>query len=200
MARRDHVIGITGNIASGKSVVLGMLADLGAETIDADQLVHKRMGPGSELAGAIEAEFGSDVINPDRSINRPALGEVVFGDPEKLERLEEIIHPAVVSAMLSAIESAGPPVLVLDAIKLFEAGIADHCDEVWVIDADRDTRIERLMQRNGFDREQAKTRVDAQPPQREKVERATIVIDNSGSLEDTRAQVEAEWRRLTGDV
>ncbi|HLT20645.1 MAG TPA: dephospho-CoA kinase, partial [Thermomicrobiales bacterium] len=113
----------------------------------------------------IAAAFGDEVINPDGSINRPALGQVVFSDPAKLEQLEQIVHPYVVERMISAIEEPGPDVLVLDAIKLFEAGIADHCDVVWVVDADRETRIRRVMERNKVDRAEAERRLDAQPPQ-----------------------------------
>lgn len=198
MSRRRHVIGITGNIATGKSTVVRMLAELGAETIDADQLVHQLMGPNSVLAKPIAEAFGDGVINPDGSINRPALGQVVFSDPGKLEQLEHIVHPIVVERMIKAIEEPGPEVLVLDAIKLIEAGIADHCDVVWVVDADRETRIRRVMERNKVDRAEAERRVDAQPPQEEKLARADVVIDNGGSLEETEAQVRAAWEQLVG--
>ena len=194
MTRRKLVIGITGNIATGKSTVLQMLADLGAETIDADQLVHQMMGPDSELAATLCHEFGPDVVNEDRSINRPALGQIAFADASKLERLEQLIHPHVVSAMIGAIHEPGPDVLVLDAIKLFEAGIADHCDEVWVVDADLDARIDRLIDRNRIDREEALKRINAQPPQSEKIARADRVIDNGGSIEATLSQVADAWR------
>lgn len=197
--KRKHVIGVTGNIASGKTVVLDMLAELGAQTIDADRLVHEMMGPGSELAEPIRRSFGDAVVNEDGSINRPELGKIVFTDPAKLEELEHIVHPAVVERMLAEIANPDPPVLVLDAIKLFEAGIANHCDEVWVVDADRDVRIERLMNRSNFTREQAEQRVDVQPPQEEKIARADVVIDNGGTLDATRQQVEREWNRLVDD-
>lgn len=196
MGRRKHVIGITGNIATGKSTIVRMLEELGAEAIDADALVHGMMGPGSQLADAIERRFGSEVVNPDRSINRPALGRIVFSDRAALEDLEHLIHPAVVEHMLEAAERPDPPVLVLDAIKLFEAGIADTCDSVWVVDADRETQIERIMRRNEVDRAEAERRIDAQPPQSEKVARADVVIDNSGNLEETKRQVREAWYRI----
>lgn len=198
MTRRKHVIGITGNIATGKTTVVKMLADLGADTIDADELVHEMMGPDSELAETLGSEFGTDVVNRDGSINRPALGQIVFSDPEKLERLEHLIHPHVVARMVAAIEEPGEDVLVLDAIKLFEAGIADHCDEVWVVDADIDARIERIKARNDVDRAEALRRIQAQPPQEEKIARADRVIDNSRDLDDTREQVSEAWAALTG--
>lgn len=189
MSRRKLVIGITGNIATGKTAVVEMLAELGADTLDADRLVHSMMGPDSELAPTLSAEFGSEIINDDRSINRPALGQIVFADNAKLARLEELIHPHVVAAMVGAIHEPGADVLVLDAIKLFEAGIADHCDEVWVVDAGVELRIDRLMQRNDLDRDEALRRIETQPPQAEKVARADRVIDNSGTLDATRIQV-----------
>lgn len=197
MTRRRKVIGITGNIATGKSTVVDILSELGADTIDADKLVHQMMGPDSQLADALGDEFGQEIVNADRSINRPALGQIVFSDPDKLERLEQLIHPHVVGRMVDAINEPGADVLVLDAIKLFEAGIADHCDEVWVVDAGLDARIERLIERNGIDRFEAMRRIDAQPPQEEKLARADRVIDNGGTLENTRAQVEAIWSEIS---
>lgn len=197
MARRKHVIGLTGNIATGKSTVAEMLAELGAEVIDADRLVHSLQGPDSPLAGPLAATFGPQVVNPDGSINRPALGQVVFSDPAKLQELERLIHPAVVERMRLATEEPGPPVLVLDAIKLFEAGIAGFCDVIWVTDADRETQVGRIMSRNNVERAEAERRIDAQPPQSEKIARAAVVIDNNGSLDATRDQALAAWADLT---
>jgi dephospho-CoA kinase len=175
-----------------------MLAELGAEVIDADKLVHAMQGPGSPLAAPLSSAFGSQLVNPDGSINRPALGQIVFSDPAKLEELEHLIHPMVVERMLLATEEPGADVLVLDAIKLFEAGIADFCDEIWVTDADRKTQVARIMSRNHVDRTEAERRIDAQPPQSEKLARADVVIDNAGPLDATRAQVLAAWESLTG--
>lgn len=198
MSRRKHVLGITGNIACGKSVVVEMLNELGAETMDGDAMVHQMMGPGSELGPAIRERFGEGTVREDGSIDRAALGAIVFSDPQALADLEEMIHPRVVAEKRAAMYRPGPDVLVLDAIKLFEAGIADDCDEVWVINCSRETQIERLLKRNGIDRAEAERRIDAQPPQAEKVARADVVIENDGDLEDTRAQVLAAWKRLTG--
>jgi dephospho-CoA kinase len=195
--RRKHVIGLTGNIATGKSTVVRMLQDLGAEAIDGDALVHQLMGPNSPLAEQIRAEFGAQTVNPDGSINRPELGKVVFSDPEKLKSLEAITWPPVLEAKRKAIESPGPDVLILDAIKLWESGMADDCDEVWVVSADREQQISRIIARNKVDRAEAERRIDAQPPQSEKIAKADIVIDNSGALAETREQVLREWCRLT---
>lgn len=197
--RRKHVIGLTGNIATGKSTVVRMLQELGAEAIDGDALVHELMGPGSPLADQIREEFGPQTINEDGSINRPELGKVVFSDPDKLKALEAITWPPVLAAKREAIDTPGPDVLILDAIKLWESGMADDCDEVWVVSADREQQIDRIVWRNSVDRREAERRIDAQPPQSEKIARADVVIDNSGTLDETREQVHREWQRLTAN-
>ena len=193
MTRRNRVIGITGNIATGKTTVVDMLAELGADTIDADALVHELMGPDSVFAEPLRTAFGDSVVNPDGSIDRPALGTIVFSDADQLATLEALIHPIVVNTMIAAIYEPGRDTLVLDAIKLFEAGIADHCDEVWVVDAPLDVRVERLMERNGIDRDEAMRRIEAQPPQQDKVDRADVVIANGGPIENTHARVRDAW-------
>lgn len=197
--RRKHVIGLTGNIATGKSTVVEMLTALGAEAIDGDKIVHELMGPGSPIADTIRQQFGPDTVNPDGSINRPALGAVVFSDPAKLRALEAITWPPVLARKRDAIQQPGPDVLVLDAIKLFESGMAADCDEVWVVTAPREQQIERIIRRNKVDRAEAERRIDAQPPQEEKVARADVVIDNGGTLDDTHRQVHAAWQRLTAN-
>jgi len=197
--RRKHVIGLTGNIATGKSTVVAMLTDLGAEAIDGDTIVHELMGPDSPIADEIRDQFGPETVNLDGSINRPALGGVVFSDPAKLRALEAITWPPVLERKRAAIQQPGPDVLVLDAIKLFESGMAADCDEIWVVTAPREIQIERIIRRNKVDRAEAERRIDAQPPQEEKVARADVVIDNGGPLDDTHGQVLAAWQRLTAD-
>ncbi len=198
MTRRKHVIGLTGNIATGKSAVVQMLQELGAETMDGDAMVHQLMGPDSPLGDAIRERFGDSVIAEDGSIIRPELGKIVFSDPEALTDLEAIVHPPVVDAKRARIYEPGPDVLVLDAIKLFEAGLAADCDENWVVDCTRENQIERLMARNKIDLDEAIRRIDVQAPQAEKVAKADLVIDNNGTLEETREQVLRAWKRLTG--
>jgi dephospho-CoA kinase len=195
--RRKHVIGLTGNIATGKSTVVRLLQELGAEALDGDAIAHQLMGPGSPLAGEIRASFGQQAVNPDDSINRPELGRVVFSDPAMLQRLEDIVWPPVLAKKRAAIHQPGPDVLILDAIKLFESGMADDCDEIWVVTSPRETQIERIISRNNVDRAEAERRIDAQPPQEEKVARADFVIDNSGALDDLERQVREAWERLT---
>jgi dephospho-CoA kinase len=187
---------LTGNIATGKSTVVRMLEELGAEAIDGDALVHRLMGPGSPLAEQIRAEFGEQTVNPDGSINRPELGKVVFSDPAKLAALEAITWPPVLAAKREAIESPGPDVLILDAIKLWESGMADDCDEVWVVSAEREQQIVRIIARNTVDRAEAERRIDAQPPQSEKIAKADVVIDNSGTMDDLQPQLDRLWERF----
>jgi dephospho-CoA kinase len=195
--RRKHVIGLTGNIACGKSTVVAMLTELGAEAIDGDQAAHTNMGPNSPLGPALVAEFGEGVLNPDGSVNRPALGAIVFSDPARLACLEEIAWPPVLATMRAAMAREEPPVLVLDAIKLIEAGIAAECDELWVVACPREQQIARIIARNNVDRAEAERRIDAQPPQWEKIAVADVVIHNDGTLNELASQVVVAWERLT---
>lgn len=194
--RRPYLLGLTGNIACGKSLVTSMLAKLGAETIDADKVAHELMQPGSEILERIAERFGAGVINDDGSLNRPELGKIVFSDREALSDLECISHPRTVAEILRRAEASTARVVVIDAIKLYEAGLADHCDESWTVYCAPEEQRRRLMSRNGFSVEDAQQRIDAQPPQQEKMKRADRVIDNSGTIDQTRQQVEVAWRDI----
>lgn len=191
------LIGLTGNIACGKSVVARMLAELGAEVIDADQLVHQLMEPGTESWQAILRRFGPSIQRPDGTIDRKALGEIVFRDAAALVDLEAILHPATRRLAEGMIASSARSVVVLEAIKLIEAGWHQRVDSVWVVVCSRERQIERLMRDRGLARGEAELRVDVQTPASEKLEHADVVIDNGGTLEDTRRQVEAAWRAIS---
>ena len=193
---RPLVIGVTGNIACGKSLVLAELARLGAETIDADRVAHGVMQPGQPAFDQIVAHFGERVLAPDGTINRRALGAIVFGDPRELAALDAIAHPATVAAIREQVARSISEVIVIDAIKLIEVGLDRDCDELWVVICRPEQQVERLMARNGFSRAEAETRINAQPPQEEKVARADRVIDNSGSPEETLTQVRSAWADL----
>jgi dephospho-CoA kinase len=195
--RSPFVIGVTGNIACGKSLVTSILHELGAETIDADHVAHELMQPGSPVLQSIAKRFGPEVLNEDGSLNRPALGKIVFSDPEALADLERLTHPETVRTILDRAKAAHVEIVVIDAIKLFEAGLAEHCDETWAVFCDPAQQLERLMARNGLSESDARQRIDAQPPQAEKRLRADAVIDNSGTREETRRQTEREWARIT---
>lgn len=193
-----YLLGVTGNIACGKSTVLARLAEHGAETIDADRVVHALMEPGETVWSAVREAFGDGILTPAGQINRRALGAIVFNDPAQLARLERISHPAVRVRIVAMIDDAARRdvrVVVIDAIKLYEGGLAERCDETWVVICDPAQQLARLMARNGFDAAEARRRIAAQPPQAEKITRADVVIDNSGLLDATRAQVDAAWAR-----
>jgi len=188
-----YLIGLTGNIATGKSVVARMLADLGAEVIDADALVHDLQRSGTPTHAAIVTEFGSGILRADGEIDRRALGGIVFSDPDRLRALEAIVHPAVAFESQRRIVDAAADIIVYEAIKLIEAGRHEMCDAIWVVTAPRDVQIARLSKHRNMSEDEARRRIDAQSPQEEKLKYATVVIDNGGSLEATRKQVEIAY-------
>lgn len=190
------LIGLTGNIATGKSEVGRMLAELGARVIDADAVAHQVMRRGDPAYDAVVEAFGPDILRPDGEIDRARLGAIVFADAEALRRLEAIVHPQVIAHVDALIRDASEPVVVVEAIKLIEAGMHHYCHALWVITCSREQQIARLMYNRGLSETEATLRVDAQPPQAEKIALADVVIDNSHSLAETRRQVEAEWKKL----
>ena len=194
----SFLIGLTGNIGTGKSTVAQMLAALGAETIDADEAAHEVMRAGAPAHAAIIAAFGPDVLAHDGEIDRSRLGARVFVDPAALARLEAIVHPATLKEVAGRIGAAAADVVVIEAIKLIEAGMADGYDSVWVTTCRPEQQIQRIMGERGLSRAEAEQRVRAQPPQEEKIARADVVIDTSGSLSRTWSQVQAAWDRLVG--
>jgi dephospho-CoA kinase len=194
------VIGLTGNIACGKSLVLNELRELGAETFDADLVAHEVMRHGTPAWHAIVDRFGAGVVGDDGEINRRALGAIVFADPAALEALDQIVHPATVAAIRERVERLSGGVAVIDAIKLFEAGLNADCDEIWVVDCTREQQIERSMLRNNLPRDVAIERIDAQPPQSEKRARADHVIDNSGAPDAAVAAVHTLWDAMLSRI
>jgi len=191
-----YIIGLTGNIACGKSQVAAMLQELGAELIDADRVAHELLEPDTDEYTRIVERFGREILQPSGAIDRRKLGAIVFADAQALRDLEQILHPGVRPRIRARFAAAQRPVVVVEAIKLLEVGLYLETDAVWVVTADRDTQIERLMETRGLTRAEAETRVDAQPPQSEKVARADVVIDNSGDLAHTREQVVAAWEAV----
>jgi dephospho-CoA kinase len=191
------VLGVTGNIASGKSTVVNILKEFGAHHIDSDVVYHDLVQPGQPLLARLAETFGDGIIAADGSLDRKALGAIVFSDPEKLAELDRITHPAVIAESDRRIASIPSGVIVIDAVKLIESGHADICDEVWLVTAPEDVQVARLMRRNELTEEEARQRVAAQPPLKSKIDRADRVIENSGSLETLRATVEAAWYMLS---
>lgn len=190
-----YVIGLTGNIGTGKSVVRRMLEHLGAYGIDADALSHRVIAKGAPGYQPVAATFGRYVIGADGEINRARLGRIVFGDPEALALLEGVIHPFVEQAIDLMVRRASQPVIVVEAIKLIEANLHRLCDGVWVTYAPPEIQLARLVQQRKMSEVEARQRIVTQPPQEKKVSQAKVVIKNTGSYEDTWKQVAAAWQK-----
>jgi len=195
-----YVIGLTGNIATGKSVVRKMLEHLGAYGIDADALAHRAMAKGAPGYKPVVTTFGQWILGPDGQINRTRLGKIVFSDPEALLLLENILHPLVQQAVDILIRRAKQKVIVVEAIKLIEASMHAQYDSLWVTYANADIQMARLVQKRGLAEATARQRISAQPPQEEKVKLARVVIRNHGSFEDTWRQVSAAWQAVFPSV
>lgn len=190
------IIGLTGNIATGKSAVTRMAADQGALIIDADKVVHELMNQDSTMQAAIAVAFGSEVRREDGRIDRQALGKIVFDDPAALQDLEAMVHPAVRKVVDQRILDSDESIILIEAIKLLEGDLASICHQVWVTRCEPQRQLERLRVCRGMETNEAKTRIKAQPPQEEKVARADIVIDTNGLMKDTALQFKMAWGRL----
>jgi dephospho-CoA kinase len=191
------VIGLTGNIATGKSTVSAYLREKGAYIVDADKVAHRVMEPGEPAHKAIVAEFGAQILDDKGQIDRSKLSAVVFADAEKLGRLEQIVHPAVYRAVYNEIEQQSPPIVVLEAVKLLEAGsTATLCDEIWVVAADPEQQIQRARENRGMSEAETRRRMNMQSPQASKINQADIVIFNNGSLQSLYAQLDRVWTEV----
>jgi dephospho-CoA kinase len=190
------VIGLTGNIATGKSVVRKMLEHLGACGINADALAHRAMAQNAPGYQPVIETFGKYVLASDGQIDRARLGKVVFSDPEALKQLESIVHPLVIQAVNILVRRSPKKVAVIEAIKLLESGLADMCDSIWVAYAPMEQQLARLMSKRGLSEAVALQRISAQTPQDQKMACADVVIRNEGTYEDTWRQVAASWSRL----
>ncbi len=205
MRRRDPTmrsIGLTGGIASGKSTVVNQLRELGAATIDADILGHQTYEPGTETFSQVVAAFGEDLVAEDGTIDRSKLGPKVFGHPDGMKRLTDIVWPgirALAEAELSRLEAAGTEVAVLEAAVMIEAGWQDLVDEVWVVAVSRDTARERLMARNNFSAEEADKRIDSQISNDERLKHADVLISNDCSMEVASGRVSRAWAGMQSE-
>jgi dephospho-CoA kinase len=194
--KRPMLIGLTGNIATGKSAVTRMLAELGAHVIDADKVAHQVMAPSGPAYDAVVNAFGPAILAPDGTLDRGKLGAIVFRDPNALRCLEAAVHPATIAEVTRRITEASEPVVVVEAIKLIEAGMHRSYDALWVVTAPRSLQIARLVSMRGLSEEAAVLRVDSQPPQEEKVAVADLVIANDGDLDALREKVQAAWSEI----
>jgi dephospho-CoA kinase len=190
------LIGLTGNIATGKSMVGEMLAGLGASVIDADRVAHEVMRAGGSAFRAVVEAFGPAILAGDGTIDRAKLGDIVFRDAGALARLEAAVHPAVIAEVDRRIARATEPVVVVEAIKLIETGMHCNYDVLWVVTAPRHLQIARLMAARGLTEEEAVLRVDAQPPQEEKAALADRIFVNDGNLDQLQQEVRRAWTQL----
>lgn len=193
-------IGLTGSIATGKSTVTNMLKELGAFVIDCDKTARDVVAPGTRGLAKIEAAFGKDAVAADGSMDRVYIGDLVFRNPEMKKRLENILFPLIFEALdeeLLRLEREGAtPVVFLDMPLLYEVKYDSYVDEVWLVYAPFEVQLSRLMKRNGYTKEEALLRIHSQISVDKKKSLAQQVIDNSGTLEDTKKQVRSLWEML----
>lgn len=192
-------IGLTGGVASGKSTVSEMLAELGAVVVDADRLAREVVAPGTPGLEAVVAEFGPDVLTADGALDRARVGAIVFADPARRTALEAIIHP-LVRARAAELEAAAPPdaVVVHDIPLLAETGQAASFDAVIVVDAPPEVQVDRMCRERGWTREEAQSRIAAQASREDRLAVATYVVDNTGTREDLRQRVAEVFAELVG--
>jgi dephospho-CoA kinase len=191
------IIGLTGNIATGKSTILSYLAGKGAHVIDADRLAHRTMAPDGLAYIAIVKAFGREILNADGVIDRSALGKIVFNDPAALQILEQIVHPAVFQLAQQEMAMTHALVVVIEAIKLLEAQrLSKLCDEIWVVTASPESQLRRLREKRGVDEAEARKRMAAQSSEAEKLKQADRVIHNDGAVEQLYEQLDTIWAEI----
>ncbi len=204
MKRRFLLVGLTGGIGTGKSTVSRMFRDLGCLIIDADLLAREVVEPGQPAYDTIVAEFGREILEPDGQIDRKKLGILVFNDPEKRRRLEELTHPEIRARQAGILEALAADgfdgIVIFDAALLVETGRAKNMDRLVVVTTDEATQTKRLVLRDNISKEEAARRIRSQMPLSEKVKLAHYVIDNSGSPEATERQVKEVHRKLQADL
>jgi dephospho-CoA kinase len=202
--RRFLLVGLTGSIATGKSTVSRMFAHLGARVLDADLLAREVVMPGQPAYLKIVEEFGQGVVQDDGTLDRKALGAIVFAEPARRKRLEEITHPAIAARqqrILSVLdEEAFEGIVIWDVALLFETGGVARMDRVVVVATDPETELARLMSRDGMAEADARARIASQMPVAEKAKRAHYVIDNSGDRALTEHQVKVVYEALLGEL
>ena len=195
------VVGLTGGIASGKSTVSLLLKDKGAVIIDYDEIAMQIIKPDKPAWFKVINHFGHEILNEEEYIDRKKLADIVFSDKRQLEFLNSFTHPEIINEIKSQLEyykSLQKEVVIIDAALLLEVGLDAIVDEVWVVTVDEKVQLERLMNRDkNLNKEQAMSRIRSQMPQEEKIKYADRVIDNSGSIEDTKVQVDSIWREIS---
>ena len=202
-APSTRIIGLTGNIASGKSAVAKLLEKKGATIIDADELSRDAVTPGSPALAAIVAHWGQSVLSADGTLDRASLRKAVFNDRSELDALNEIVHPEVMRLRADQVEAArmrGDRVIVAVIPLLFESNLADEFDFIVLVDAPRDVRLERIVRDRGLEEAEAMDMIASQMPAELKRARANWVIENSGSMEDLESEVDRLWEEIEGSA
>ncbi len=195
-------IGLTGGIASGKSVVSNIFRELGAYVIDADTLVHEGMSSHGDLPHSVAERFGQEMLKADGSVDRDRLAKIIFSDEDARHDLEAIVHPWVRRTAHARFEhdAGGAPIGILDAALLVEAGDWEDFDRLLVVYCDDKTQLQRLMERDQLGREASRARIKAQLPTRRKLDLADHIVNTDGSLDDTRKRTEALWHKLVDEA
>ena len=193
-----RIIGITGGIASGKSTVTEFLRQQGYQVIDADQVVHELQEPGERLYQALLSTFGSSILQEDGRLDRPKLGAMIFGNPEFLAQSSQIQNQIIREELAGRRDllAETEDIFFMDLPLLFELQYEDWFDQIWLVDVTVETQLSRLMTRNALSQEEAEKRIAAQLSLREKRKRADVLIDNNGSLEETRQQIRDALQKL----
>ena len=201
-----RVIGLTGGIGTGKSLVAHMLGELGAEIIDADRIAHEAYTPHTPVWKEVVEAFGEDILQPSGEIDRKRLGSIVFSDPNELARLNSIMHPRMAEMIhqkVQKLEGDGADTVVVEAAVLVEAGWdkLPWVDEVWVTKSDEEQVVQRIKERNNLPDEEIRKRIGSQLPFEERSRNAQVVVDNSGAIDDLKQAVESIWEsRVKGKV
>lgn len=192
-------IGLTGGAATGKSTVGSILKELGAYIIDLDLIAREVVEKGSPCLEEIAAQFGKDMLRPDGGLDRKKLGDLVFSDRDKLRKLNSIVHPVMIDRVekeLAELEKRSDiPAVVIDAAILIEMGLHRLVDSVWLVKADKETQVRRLVERDGMSREKAENIIDSQMPMEEKERLADLVIENTGTKKELETKIRKLWRK-----
>ena len=196
------VIGLTGGIGTGKTEVSRILADLGAEIINADALGHQAYEPQTETWRQVVEAFGEDILSETGEVDRRKLGPIVFADERALRRLNSIVHPRIRQMIVERLDDLGAKDLgavVVEAALFIEAGWTPLADEMWVTSAPEETVIKRLRPRTGLDENAIRARIDSQMPQQERLKHADVIVENEGSLDTLRGRVKRLWHERVTD-
>ncbi|MDL2205764.1 dephospho-CoA kinase [Eubacteriales bacterium OttesenSCG-928-N13] len=197
--RRPFLLGLTGGIATGKTTASATLRELGAHVIDADEISRSLTAEGGEALPAIREVFGDDVFCANGTLNRSALGRIVFADQQRRNALESIIHPAIQRRMMDEIDRAAQAeetLCVLTVPLMFETGMDALCDRIWVTTVDPATQLQRVMQRDNLDAQQAQARIDSQMNAEEREQRADLLIRTDRSMQDTAREITKRYNEL----